>query len=291
MEADDDSDAEDIDENFIIQSSDILENKKTLRDSSPFTAHFKEISNSFVDSSRNSDTNPLYNIAYIDFLLLNFMPYTGIWCSIGLRDTTLSRLSNGIIEKLWQYKKGKNNYSQYSANYTNSSLQSTRGQALKVKKWYSKLTVDDQSSDSDLENPSVTSSESETDINAPYSHQDYWSKKSRNIKPNNKKKKKINVGYYQKPSKALRPEKIAFNNFVIPTAAVCYNEAKTSLPDIPTSHEEDMHEEDIQSDINIVQLLLDVDAEFGPGNFPIANKLPLEIVGIDEIDPKSNFHH
>ena len=121
LEADDDSDAEDIDENFIIQSSDILENKKTLRDSSPFTAHFKEISNSFVDSSRNSDTNPLYNIAYIDFLLLNFMPYTGIWCSIGLRDTTLSRLSNGIIEKLWQYKKGKNNYSQYPANYINSS--------------------------------------------------------------------------------------------------------------------------------------------------------------------------
>ena len=79
-------------------------------------------------------------------------------------------------------QKGKNNYSQNPANHINSSLQSTRGQALKVKKWYSKLTVDDQFSDSDLENLSVTSSESETDINAPYSHQDYWSKRSRNIK-------------------------------------------------------------------------------------------------------------
>ena len=41
----------------------------------------------------------------------------------------------------------------------------------------------------------------------------------------------------------------------------------------------------------LTQLLLEVDAEFGPGNLPIAKKLPLEIVGIDEIDPKSNFHH
>ena len=46
----------------------------------------------------------------------------------------------------------------------------------------------------------------------------------------------------------------------------------------------------MQSDIKIVQLLLEVDAKFGPGNLSIANKLPLELVGIDEIDPISNFH-
>ena len=34
----------------------------------------------------------------------------------------------------------------------------------------------------------------------------------------------------------------------------------------------------MQPDIKIVHLLLEVDAEFGPGNLPIANKLPLEIV-------------
>ena len=88
----------------------------------------------------------------------------------------------------------------------------------------------------------------------------------------------MNVGYYQKPSKTLRPEKIEFDKFVIPTAAFCYNEAKTSLPEL-SNHMKKTCSQILT--LYVWHVLLEVDAEFGPGNLPIAYKLPLEIVGHD----------
>ena len=94
-----------IEEACILKSSDILDNKKSLRESSPFTTHFMEILKQFKQSSNDYDINPLHAPDYINFLMMNFMPYTGIWASIGLKGTKLSRLSNGVIEKVWNFKK------------------------------------------------------------------------------------------------------------------------------------------------------------------------------------------
>ena len=62
------------------------------------------------------------------------MPYSGIRASFCLKGLGIKRLSNGIIEKVWQTKKNKNP-AQFPANYISNTLKSTRGQALKVDKW------------------------------------------------------------------------------------------------------------------------------------------------------------
>ena len=45
-----------------------------------------------------------------------FMPYSGIRASFCLKGLGIKRLSNGIIEKVWQTKKNKNP-AQFPANY------------------------------------------------------------------------------------------------------------------------------------------------------------------------------
>jgi hypothetical protein len=85
----------------------------TLKAKSPFTSVFVSIKNTAVDNLADQcdDTekllkNKFYCPEIIEFLLDQYMPYCFVWASFALKDYGVTRMSNGLIEKYNQYRKG-----------------------------------------------------------------------------------------------------------------------------------------------------------------------------------------
>ena len=186
---------------------------KSLKAESPFTQYFADIRKESQESQENVKTkvcppeNPLYNPQYIDFLMKYFMPYCAIWggfCFATLTDEegeALTRITNGIIERFWSYKKKSQSYlAQTPINYTNSSLDKTRGQArIFIKSMKGEEVCSDSidsSSDSDIED----------ELNE-HNHKEGWSKKRKIIKV--KSRKPPPTGHYQKSTQVFKKTKFA----------------------------------------------------------------------------------
>ena len=93
----------------------------TIKSSSPFTQHFKNISCRILEELENSalnttnlDDNVHYFPEFISFLLEKYMPYCFIWSGFVIRDlndTNLrTRFTSGTIEKHFASRKGMGSF-------------------------------------------------------------------------------------------------------------------------------------------------------------------------------------
>ena len=189
-------------------------NKKTLKTESPFTKHFEDIrknAETYSPASKSTPTkNPLFNPAYIDFLMNQFMPYCGVWagfCFVNMTDedgNALTRITNGIIEKFWSYRKKNIPQALTPVNYSNKTLDKTRGQArIFIKEMKGEEPVSTDSSED----------ESENDELVEYKHKEGWSKKRKLI--TQVKKKRVAPGHFQKSSQVFKKTK--FDNMPPPS--------------------------------------------------------------------------
>ena len=128
------------------------------------------------------------------------MPYCAIWsgfCFATLTDEegeALTRITNGIIERFWSYKKKSQSYlAQTPINYTNSSLDKTRVQA---RIFIKSMKGEEVYSDSDIED----------ELNE-HNHKEGWSKKRKIIKV--KSRKPPLTGHYQKSTQVFKKTKFA----------------------------------------------------------------------------------
>lgn len=85
---------------------------KSIKASSPFTAHFNEVLNSIKGNFNNTfliNTNPLQNEGYISFLTDQFMPYIFLWASFTLRglefEQKTTHLTDSSIENFIMCRK------------------------------------------------------------------------------------------------------------------------------------------------------------------------------------------
>ena len=111
------------------------------------------------------------------------MPYCVIWagfCFAGLTDEegeNITRITNGIIEKYWGFKKkGQTHIAQTPINYSNNTLERTRGQARNFIKEMRGEVVDT----TDTNDSSVSDSDKEDELDE-YRHKEAWSKKIEDI--------------------------------------------------------------------------------------------------------------
>ena len=74
------------------------------------------------------------------------------------------------------------------------------------------INTSSSSTDSSPDSGSEHASDSDTNLEAAFLHKDTWSRKNKNQKnpktPSTKRKRKSCIGFYQKPSKTLRIDKI-----------------------------------------------------------------------------------
>lgn len=158
--------ADDLEKTYFLSPKNPEKSTKTLKGESLFTKHFEYIRKQAEDTQEKSKgkvlppKNPLYNPLYIDFLMKYFMPFCGVWagfCFVNLTDEegeALTRITNGIIERFWGYrKKGQTQLAQTPINYSNNTLEKTRGQArIFIKEMRGEVvSTDTDSSDSDKE--------------------------------------------------------------------------------------------------------------------------------------------
>ena len=82
--------------------------KKTLKETSPFIKHFNNMFSKFnaVDNIVElTEDNSLYSPEFITFLMDKYLPYCYLWSSFGFSGLSFSRITNGIIEKYNEFRK------------------------------------------------------------------------------------------------------------------------------------------------------------------------------------------
>ncbi|CAF0770138.1 unnamed protein product [Brachionus calyciflorus] len=107
--------------------------KSTIKEASPFTAHFINIKQEAINYSKikNGDINHIRNDSYIDFLEKNFLPYAFVWSGFVFRNLNISRLTNGTIEKFFATRKNLVKSSVQPGVYINLTSDVALGQALR----------------------------------------------------------------------------------------------------------------------------------------------------------------
>ena len=180
--------------------------RQTIKDQSLFNQHFIDIAQNVQSESvsYSEQENILFNPKFVEFLLEYFMPYCGIWAGFVFQEIQtkkqeeFTRITNGLIEKFWQYRKNKFKVIQQPANYVVNTLNSTKGQATVFVENLEKGSVS-----SDSESDSGEHEDSNDEEKNVYAHKDCWDKKPQS-KTALKRKKKTNVGYYQLPKTIKR---------------------------------------------------------------------------------------
>ena len=88
--------------------------KSSIKDRSPFTSVFSEIINetkhlneTVLEEASGLALNPFYSPQFIEYITEKFMPYCFIWCSFTLHGLSITRITNGLIEKYNQFRKDK----------------------------------------------------------------------------------------------------------------------------------------------------------------------------------------
>ncbi|CAF1060058.1 unnamed protein product, partial [Brachionus calyciflorus] len=172
------------DEIFCENKSD--KKRATIKDSSPFTHHFNKIKIETINNLDQSNLpNVFYNKNFIDLLSENFLPYAFIWSGFVFRnlvtEETITRLTNGTIEKYFATRKKLVKNCKEPAFYVNRTIRDAFGQALRSKNVLDVL--DDCTSDEE----SICSDQEDR-----FRAVDKWGKKP-------SKKNKKTQGFYNKP--------------------------------------------------------------------------------------------
>lgn len=84
-------------------------NNATIKSQSPFYTKSKAVFDSISESmcsNSSAEPNSYFNLAFIDFVLNNFMPYIFIWGSYSLVNMGITGITNGTIESYWGTRKG-----------------------------------------------------------------------------------------------------------------------------------------------------------------------------------------
>jgi len=128
---------------------------------------------------------------FILFLLEYFMPYCGIWAGFVFQESQskkldpFTRITNGIIERFWLFRKNRFKTKVHPALYVSQTLAAAIGQAKTFVEKLKKIEVD------------LSNSESDDDVNDIYSHKDTWNRRAESKNVILLKRKK-NEGFYQK---------------------------------------------------------------------------------------------
>jgi hypothetical protein len=110
-EEDEDNENENLKEQ--LEQSKFIKPRKMLQNDSLFNDHFLKILENITTRNIAEDApapiNPIANEKFINLLMQNFMPYCGIWAGLVYNNLEIkrpiTRITNGIIEKYWQYRK------------------------------------------------------------------------------------------------------------------------------------------------------------------------------------------
>ncbi len=98
----------------------------TIKKASPFTKVFQDIESSILPQVSINDLNTLLNQEYLNFLQHHFMPYIFIWSGFVYRETktdhTLTRLTQGVIEKFFGTRRRIHPKPQVPARHIISSM-------------------------------------------------------------------------------------------------------------------------------------------------------------------------
>ncbi|CAF1108204.1 unnamed protein product, partial [Brachionus calyciflorus] len=102
---------------------------QTIAENSPFTSHCEQIKQKLILrlESANEVENNIFNENYIRFLSKNFIPYAFIWSGFDYRvlnmgeNASISRLTNGTIEKFFGTRKRLIQSLEFPAAYVNKT--------------------------------------------------------------------------------------------------------------------------------------------------------------------------
>ena len=107
------------------------------------------------------------------------MPYAGVWAGFvfqtSANNSKLTRITNGINEKFWHYRKFKFTSSVYPADYVRMTIDSNIRQAIK----FQDSLVTNQSSEDESDKSDISDMSENDDDNLKV---DVWSKKRKSTK-------------------------------------------------------------------------------------------------------------
>ena len=109
------------------------------------------------------------------------MPYASIWAGFVFQPSNnarLTRITNGIIEKFWQYRKFKFTPSVYPANYVNMTIDSNIGQATKFQDSLDPNQMSEEDSSDSESDKNEISDVSDNDYEN-FKKVDVWAKKTK----------------------------------------------------------------------------------------------------------------
>jgi hypothetical protein len=115
------------------------EQKRTIKESSPFTQIFYEIYNrcltdiSSENESSRQPTNKYYFRSYIEKILDEHLPYCFLWGSFAFQGLDFSRITNGNVENYNRFRKDKPELNKPPHRYIDSNYEMVSGCCIEFK--------------------------------------------------------------------------------------------------------------------------------------------------------------